>query len=394
MTTNNPSTSRILAIDALRGFAVMGIILLHNIEHFNFYSFPQTTGTLAALDKTIWDMLFFIFSGKAYAIFALLFGFTFYLQSNSAKKRGEDFKNRYMWRLVLLLCFGFVNAIFFPGEILVLYAIIGFVLVPVRNMGNKTLFIIATILMLQPVEWAKVAYAAINPLANPQQMIFSLADVYPQLNGHSWIEMAKANFITGQLASLNWAWCYGRVFQTAALFIFGLLLGRLGYFLSNDTQSLGRSVKFWQKMLYSALPMAILLYFFKQFIFGQIDNPFLLASMETILNSWYNLAFMLAMTGAFLLACWNGKGLVMRFLAPYGCMSLTDYIMQSIIGSFLYYGYGLELHDTCGTTYSLLVGIAFFIAQVAFAHWWFRHFKRGPLETIWHKLTWISKKRD
>lgn len=126
MTTNNPSTSRILAIDALRGFAVMGIILLHNIEHFNFYSFPQTTGTLAALDKTIWDMLFFIFSGKAYAIFALLFGFTFYLQSNSAKKRGEDFKNRYMWRLVLLLCFGFVNAIFFPGEILVLYAIIGF----------------------------------------------------------------------------------------------------------------------------------------------------------------------------------------------------------------------------------------------------------------------------
>lgn len=140
--------------------------------------------------------------------------------------------------------------------------------------------------------------------------------------------------------------------------------------------------------------MAILLYFFKQFIFGQIDNPFLLASMETILNSWYNLAFMLAMTGAFLLACWNGKGLVMRFLAPYGRMSLTDYIMQSIIGSFLYYGYGLELHETCGTTYSLLVGIAFFIAQVTFAHWWFRHFKRGPLETIWHKLTWISKKRD
>ena len=72
------SKERILAIDALRGFAVMGIILLHNIEHFNYYSFPKTDSPLlASLDKHLWDMLFFIFSGKAYAIFALLFGFVY-----------------------------------------------------------------------------------------------------------------------------------------------------------------------------------------------------------------------------------------------------------------------------------------------------------------------------
>ena len=130
------SKERILAIDALRGFAVMGIILLHNIEHFNYYSFPKTDSPLlASLDKHLWDMLFFIFSGKAYAIFALLFGFTFYLQSRNCEKRGEDFRNRYMWRLVLLLGFGFINASFFPGEILVLYALLGFVLVPVRSFG-------------------------------------------------------------------------------------------------------------------------------------------------------------------------------------------------------------------------------------------------------------------
>lgn len=132
---------RIQAVDALRGFAVMGIILLHNIEHFNFYSFPETSGMLKALDGTIWDFLFFSFSGKAYAIFALLFGFTFYLQSRSCARRGEDFKNRYMWRLVLLLLFGFINASFFPGEILALYAILGFVLVPVRHISDRALFI-------------------------------------------------------------------------------------------------------------------------------------------------------------------------------------------------------------------------------------------------------------
>lgn len=137
---------RNLAVDALRGFAVMGILLLHNIEHFNFYSFPETTSpVLKALDSSLWDMLFFSFAGKTYAIFALLFGFTFYLQSRSSEKRGKDFKNRYMWRLVLLLGFGFLNACFSPGEILVLYALLGFILVPVRHWDNKPLFILSLI---------------------------------------------------------------------------------------------------------------------------------------------------------------------------------------------------------------------------------------------------------
>lgn len=393
MSTNIISDGRIQAVDALRGFAVMGIILLHNIEHFNFYSFPETTGALQALDSTIWDFLFFTFSGKAYAIFALLFGFTFYLQSRSSERRGEDFKNRYMWRLVLLLLFGFINASFFPGEILVLYAILGFVLVPVRHVSNKALLITLTVLMLQPVEWLKVVYAAVDPTANPEQTIFSLVDVYPQLGGTDFIDMVKVNFVTGQLASLNWAWCYGRVFQTCALFMLGLLLGRMGLFSSSSDESLARSRRFWTRVVCLALPAALLMYFVKQFVYTQIANPFMLASVETVLNSWYNLAFMLAMTGAFLLLFWTFNGAVLHILAPYGRMSLTDYITQSIMGSFLYYGYGLALHTVCGHTYSFLVGVAMLVVQMAFAHWWFRHYRRGPLETIWHRLTWLGTKR-
>lgn len=386
-----PATAkqRILAVDALRGFAVMGIILLHNIEHFNFYSFPDDTGTLKALNTTLWDFLFFSFSGKAYAIFALLFGFTFFLQSRSAEKRGEDFRNRYMWRLVLLLGFGFVNSLFFPGEILVLYALLGFVLVPVRHWSDRALMILAIILMLQPVEWLKVIYACCVPEANPQQMIFSLGDVYPQLGGTSWWEMVKANFVTGQLASLNWAWCYGRVFQTASLFMIGLWIGRKGYFSSSSDVALDRSRHFWSRVLCLSLPLAVVMYFVKSFVFSQVEQPFLLTTLRTILNSWYNLFFMLTLVGAFLMLYWVNEGKVQRILAPYGQMSLTDYVMQSVIGSFLYFGYGLGLHRVCGTTYSLLIGIVFFLAQLAFAHWWFRHYKRGPLESLWHKLTWL-----
>ena len=386
------SGERVLAVDALRGFAVMGIVLLHNIEHFNFYSFPEVSSPfLESLDKQLWDLLFFLFSGKAYAIFALLFGFTFYLQNHNCERRGEDFRNRYMWRLVLLLGFGFINASFFPGEILVLYALLGFVLVPVRHLSDKVVAWIAFILMLQPLEWCKVVYALIHPEANPEQMIFSLGDVYPELGGHSLWEMIKVNFVTGQLASLNWAWCYGRVFQTASLFMIGMLLGRKGLFrLTDETRT--DVMHFWQRVAFYALPSAVLLYFGKEFIYGQIANPFLKATMQTIWNSWYNLAFMLVMVSAFLLLYWINEGRVQRILVPYGKMSLTDYVSQSIIGSSLYFGYGLGLHQYCGTTYSLLIGIAFFLLQLVFAHWWFRHFRRGPLETLWHRLTWIGKK--
>ena len=392
MGNNEQSQSkRIFAIDALRGFAVMAIMLLHNIEHFNFYSFPKPTSDfIIQLDTSIWDMLFFSFSGKVYAIFALLFGFTFYLQYTNAAKRGVDFKNRYMWRLLLLLGFGFINSLFFPGEILVLYALLGFVLIPVRKVSNKALFIIATILMLQPVEWMKVAVAAFQPAYNPQQMIFSLGDVYPQLGGDSLWEMVKANFVTGQLASLNWAWCYGRVFQTSSLFMLGLLLGRIGVFSTSDAAKAKRSTAFWQNTLCLSLPIALVLYFFKGFLFTQIETPLMLASLKTIFNSWYNLFFMLSIVSCFLLLYWNYNGKFLKVLVPYGKMSLTDYVTQSVIGSFIYFGYGLGMHQVIGTTYSVLVGILLLIAQVIFAHIWFRYFKRGPLETIWHKLTWLK----
>lgn len=385
---------RNVAVDALRGFAVMGIMLLHNIEHFNFYSFPEPSSeTVKALDTSLWDMMFFAFSGKTYAIFALLFGFTFYLQSRNAEKRGEDFKNRFMWRLLLLLGFGFINAAFFPGEILVLYALIGFVLVPVRHWNDKALFALAIFLMLQPVEWCKVIYSAFNPSENPQQMIFSLGDVYPQLGGDSFWEMVKVNLVTGQLASLNWAWCYGRVFQTASLFMLGILLGRKGFFNASSTEALEKCRLFWTRVLCISLPITLIMYYLKEFVYTQIEIEFMLSSLKTILNSWYNLFFMLCIVSAFLLLYWCNNGKLQKILAPYGRMSLTDYVSQSMVGSFLYFGYGLELHKVCGTTCSLLVGIAFLFIQVAFAHWWFRHYKRGPLETIWHKLTWIGKNR-
>lgn len=142
---------RVDVADVLRGFAVMAIILLHSIEHFNFYSFPDTSWQPAWLnfaDKAIWNGLFFAFGSKAYGIFALLFGFSFFIQDDNQRMRGNDFRLRFCWRLLCLFIIGQFDALFFTGEILVLYALVGFVLVLTCRLSTRRLVILGAIFIL------------------------------------------------------------------------------------------------------------------------------------------------------------------------------------------------------------------------------------------------------
>lgn len=106
--------ARVDVADVLRGLAVMGIIILHSIEHFNFYSFPDAVPGewMKFTDRAIWNGLFFVFSNKAYAVFALLFGFSFYIQDNNQQRRGKDFRLRFIWRMVLLFIIGHSTLLF------------------------------------------------------------------------------------------------------------------------------------------------------------------------------------------------------------------------------------------------------------------------------------------
>ena len=107
MTQTLKTTERLGVVDALRGFALLAIVLLHNLEHYNLflpldYTLPAW---LQTIDKYAWDTMFFLFAGKAYATFSLLFGFSFYIQFHNAEKRGTDFRGRFAWRMCLLFLF-------------------------------------------------------------------------------------------------------------------------------------------------------------------------------------------------------------------------------------------------------------------------------------------------
>lgn len=237
-TTFSAKTPRIEAVDALRGFAVMAVLLIHSVEHFIFPVYPYAqAGWIDVLNQGVFSVTFSLFAGKAYAIFALLFGFTFYIQYTNQQLKGKDFGPRFLWRLLLLLGFATLNAAFFPaGDVLLLFAVVGTVLVITRKWSDKAVLILAVILLLQPVEWFHYIAAQFDPSYTlPDLGVGPMYETVAEYTkaGDFW-SFIWGNVTLGQKASLLWAIGAGRFLQTAGLFLVGMLLGRRQLFVATE----------------------------------------------------------------------------------------------------------------------------------------------------------------
>lgn len=114
----------------------------------------------------------------------------------------------------------------------------------------------------------------------------------------------------------------------------------------------------------------------------------------TAFDMWQKFAFTIVLVSSFMLLYQKDKfKKAVSNLRFYGKMSLTNYISQSILGAIIYFPFGLYLAPYCGYTLSLIIGIVLFLLQVKFCKWWLSNHKQGPLETIWHKWTWIGTKK-
>jgi uncharacterized protein len=382
---------RIEVVDSLRGFAIMGILLLHSIEHFNFYVFPKNESQpdwLNTLDDGVWNTLFFLFGGKGYAIFALLFGFTFSLMYLKQKTKGIDFGPRFLLRLLLLAGFAFINGMFFPGEVLLLYSIIGIVLFLVRKFSNKILLWVAILLLSQPIEWLGYLFYLMDPTY--EVLNLNLSHYWQMLSqgqqSDSLWELIQSNTIFGHKAGLLWALNVGRLIQSAGLFVLGFWLGKKDFFIASK-----ESLSFWKKMLISS-SLLFIAFFFIQDNFEVFSKE--KAVRRTVLNAiimYKNLAFTLFVVAGYILLFQKEKiQKVLNELSYCGRMSLTAYVGQSIVGGFVFYNYGLGLGPQIKHTLSLGVGVLLFILQYQLCKFCIKKYGQGPLERIWHNLTWLK----
>lgn len=385
---------RIEVVDALRGFAVLAIILVHNLEHFIFPVYPDAAtqpGWLNILNEGVFSVTFSLFAGKAYAIFALLFGFTFYIQYTNQQRKGKDFGYRFLWRLLLLTLFATLNAAFFPaGDVLLLFCVVGLFLFLVRKWSDKAVLIAAIFLLLQPVEW----FHYIAGLFNPEYTLPNLGvgAMYDEVaaytkEGNFW-EFIVGNVTLGQKASLFWAIGAGRFLQTAGLFMLGLLIGRKQLFVTSES-----NMRFWVKALIISAVVFGPIYQLKVLLYDNADAAMIKQTVGVVLDMWQKFAFTIVLVASFVLLYQKEsfKKLTagLRF---YGKMSLTNYISQSILGAIIYFPFGLYLAPYCGYAVSLLIGFVLFLLQVSFCKWWLKSHKQGPLESVWHRLTWINSK--
>lgn len=378
---------RISVVDSLRGFAVVGIIIIHFLEHLNFYSFPEPT----AFEQGLWDTVFYLGSNKMYAIFAMLFGLSCYIMHHNQEERGSDFRLRFAWRMVLLFLWGMLDLVFFNGDVLCTYAVLGLLLIPLVKASDRVLMGVALLLFIQPVEVAYMIAALFDPTIAPMDLglgkYWGIA--YEVCESGGFWDVALANLTCGLQINFGWALENGRLTQTLLMFVIGMLLGRRRLFIDEAD-----NMQFWKK----AMMVVIVLFAATQMALNVISFDEMSAVMgkssEILLKAWRNFAMTIFYVGGITLLYYkSGVRKAIDRLACIGKMSLTDYLLQSVVGGFLFYNWGLSLHKVSSHSVSFVLGIAFCFVLYFFCRWWTSHFRRGPLEEIWSRLTFIGSKK-
>lgn len=369
--------SRLDLLDSLRGFALMGLFLVHSVELYELFWLHGDYGA-------VFTWTFGLFSGKSYALMALCFGVSFYLIMQSAARRGQDFRGRFAWRLTILLAMGLMHGLVYRGDFLQVIAVLGFAMLLLdRIASNRTLLVMAGICFIQiPLllrAWAaslEMGWAIAPPLYVVDQSLAIIAD-------GTLAEAVYAGATGGFIAKWSYFLEAGRVAQMLGLFIVGLVLGRIGFFAEPD-----RFKRMRRLSLVVALLVSPVLYFWA---YGWLDASVaegpVRDSLRSALDNWTGLAITIAQLLLFIELFQSAARPFARIFAAPGRMTLTLYVGQSLVFVPIYYGFGLGLHDDLSAAQSLVIGIFAFALQAIGAHLWFRRFHYGPLEWFWRAAT-------
>ena len=363
-TPASSNTLRILPLDALRGFALFGV-LMANIFLFNSY-----TGDLPAylalfpdsLNQAAGVVVKYLFKGRFYPIFSFLFGLGLGMQFLKSKSVPLLLR-----RLLLLLIIGVLHYVLvWDGDILVRYALLGFVSLIFLKCGKQVILASALLLYLLHCFYT-VTYATpgelnglgINPLdesiVHENYSLFTLARSYGLPASYSTV------------SSLFYS------IKILVFVLFGVYLSKLRVF-----ERYSGNYRLWLSLfavlLVARLSIALAAYF-----------------TPAVIDVW--LAFISFLLSPALYVCalmalvqlrWLSS--LTRMLAAAGRMSLTNYVMQNIILAFVFYGYGLAQYQQWQSWQLVVCASALFILQGYFSNWWLRRFKQGPLEKLWREL--------
>ena len=388
---------RINSIDALRGFALGGVVLVHMVEQYIAGPTPEgfMEGVNGLPDQIVQGLLQFFFSGKFFALFSILFGLSFTIQMQSAEKKKINFGGRFIWRAVLLFIIGYIHQLFYRGDILTVYAILAPFLLPFYKIPTKWILLTAGFIFLGIPRFISFfifggeSVTGIHPMmdTNNEQILA----YFDTIQNGSLLEVFKANATYGMLTKIDFQMSiFGRFYYTFGYFLIGLWLGRTGVF--KDIASHAKTIK--NIMLWAVAGFLISIVFtFATFatIAQPIDNTSLHFTLGMNFMDWINICMATIILCGFLLLyqkdTWKKR---LMFFAPFGRMALTNYFLQSVIGTFILFGWGLGYLGQIRFSYLFLLGLLLIIIQSLVSKYWLKTFKYGPLEWLWRCGTYMK----
>ncbi len=377
-------------LDALRGFALLGIFISH-IPDFSGYTFMAPVAQ-AQLDKFHVDgaaalLQDFLIRGKFFSLFSLLFGIGFAVQIDSAARRGADFCRHFRRRLAMLFAIGLIHASLWYGDILKDYALLGFLMIALRRTSTRTTALIAAWILVLRIVWPIIVFtliAKVSPTASNADPNSSFNALTQQFDSADPSVIFFANFKILRIKAMQLIYD-GKAISIFSMFVVGALIGKLGLYRNlPDHRRLYRNV-FW-----ICAPLGV--------IGNALLTPLHAATAEfppTVMWVVENCLFAIAVpamaiayASGFAWLWSRGWCRILGWFAPTGRMALTSYISQTLMGVTLFYGVGLGLRGKIGLVEGTTLAIAIFVLQCVASRFWLHWFLYGPIEWIWRRTTY------
>jgi uncharacterized protein len=391
-----PPRERLVTLDVLRGFALCGVLIGNMVLYSGRWAERGPPPAASTPDQIAGWFLGIFVQSKAQTLLMLLFGLGFAIQLLRAEERGEPASGLHVRRLVVLLVLGALHVtLLWWGDVTWTYAVSGFGLLAFLHTSIRARVGWALGLIFVPsivvISFPDVHLAAARVFIEPRELPAHTARMVAAIHDAGHLELAWEH----PRYALVWctkiyAWYF---FWTLGGFLLGSVAGKLRWFDNDGADHLPvfRKLAAWGGAIAAVTTAGFVLQrlgILPLRTYGTWGRAVAAASM--------NLGFLslaLAYAGILVLLmqheAWRRR---LRVLAPAGRMPLTTYFSQSLICTFLFYGWGLGWSGSVGVAGCVGLALAIFGAQIAIAHLWLRRFRFGPLEWLWRSAVYRKRK--
>lgn len=371
---------RVVAIDMMRGFSLLGIFIVNMLAfHTPFYYINPYTWYTNPLDKETFQWIDIILQGSVYPLFSMLFGYGLMMQFRKSQDRGHSFIPLGLRRLSILLIIGILHAfLVWSGDILITYALSGFIVLSLLRLSKVWLLTIASLLYILPnIGLAFLSYIYATSGEEFYTGVEELESSLIAFGSGSWKDIFMQRAAD---------WTYANI-ESGSLFLIGMTI--LPYMLLGAAAAEGKLIErtstkktFWVTLMIVSiiagfsiklLPYLFEANFYYMFVQDIFGGPLVAIGYVGLITLFCQLSIFRKLFSP---------------VAKVGRMSMTTYISQSLIATTIFYSYGFGLYGKIDVLTGTWMAVGIFVIQMIFAEIWLSKFKQGPVEAIWKRATY------